>query len=257
MNIANIVLIIIGILSAIFFHELGHFLIAKLAGVRVFEFSVGLGPKIIKKKKKQTNYNFRLIPLGGYVIIASKLVVSELQKTGDEKYFNIKKSEYLDNKGIIVKVAFFLGGISTNFLIGLGIAIFVDFLAYDRFVFDYIFKLSFKSIGRLFEELFTGKLFIKEQSQVGSLISLASNAAKTTTRIDWYYFYYINLALIAFNLLPIPPLDGYKVLEALFVKFVYKKELPKKVLIRINILGASFLGILLVLLLIGDVIKQV
>ncbi len=51
----------------VFFHELGHFLFARLFGVRVEVFSIGFGPKILKFKKGFTEYAVSLIPLGGYV----------------------------------------------------------------------------------------------------------------------------------------------------------------------------------------------
>lgn len=51
----------------VFFHELGHFLFARLFGVRVETFSIGFGPKILKVKKGDTEYAISLIPLGGYV----------------------------------------------------------------------------------------------------------------------------------------------------------------------------------------------
>lgn len=54
----------------IFFHELGHFSVAKLAGVKVYEFSLGFGTKILSHRKGDTQYNLRLIPLGGFVRMA-------------------------------------------------------------------------------------------------------------------------------------------------------------------------------------------
>ena len=51
----------------VFFHELGHFLFARLFGVRVEVFSLGFGPKLLKFKKGDTEYAVSLIPLGGYV----------------------------------------------------------------------------------------------------------------------------------------------------------------------------------------------
>lgn len=51
----------------IFFHELGHFLFARLFGVRVEVFSIGFGPKIFKKQWGDTEYAISIIPLGGYV----------------------------------------------------------------------------------------------------------------------------------------------------------------------------------------------
>ncbi len=51
----------------IFFHELGHFLFAKLFKVQVNEFAMGMGPSIFKFKKGETQYALRLFPIGGYV----------------------------------------------------------------------------------------------------------------------------------------------------------------------------------------------
>ncbi|MCX5904605.1 MAG: RIP metalloprotease RseP [Proteobacteria bacterium] len=57
--------ILLGVL--IFVHEFGHFIIAKLSGVRVLKFSLGFGPKIIGKKVGDTEYVISVLPLGGYV----------------------------------------------------------------------------------------------------------------------------------------------------------------------------------------------
>ena len=58
-------IIVLGVL--IFFHELGHFLVARLCGVGVEKFSLGFGPKLIGKKIGLTDYRISAIPLGGYV----------------------------------------------------------------------------------------------------------------------------------------------------------------------------------------------
>ncbi len=51
----------------VFFHELGHFSVAKWSGILVHEFSIGMGPKIISKTKGETTYSLRALPIGGYV----------------------------------------------------------------------------------------------------------------------------------------------------------------------------------------------
>ncbi len=58
-------IILFGII--VFIHELGHFLFAKKAGVRIHEFAIGMGPKIYSFQKGETKYSIRLLPLGGYV----------------------------------------------------------------------------------------------------------------------------------------------------------------------------------------------
>ena len=57
--------VLLGVL--IFVHELGHFLLAKLLGVKVLKFSLGFGPKVIGRKFGDTEYLLSAVPLGGYV----------------------------------------------------------------------------------------------------------------------------------------------------------------------------------------------
>lgn len=58
--------------ALVFFHELGHFLFAKKAGILCREFAIGFGPKIFAFKKNETVYTIRLLPLGGYVRMAGE-----------------------------------------------------------------------------------------------------------------------------------------------------------------------------------------
>ena len=54
-------------------HEGGHFLFAKLTGVHVYEFSIGMGPLVVKKiAKDKTQYSIRAIPIGGFVSLAGE-----------------------------------------------------------------------------------------------------------------------------------------------------------------------------------------
>ena len=69
-------------LVLIIIHEFGHFIAAKLLGVRVNEFAVGFGPKLFSKKFGETNYAFNLIPLGGYCAMEG-----EDEGSTDEKAF--------------------------------------------------------------------------------------------------------------------------------------------------------------------------
>lgn len=75
-------LIVIGIL--VFVHELGHFIMAKRAGVRVEKFSLGMGPKLIGKKWGDTEYVISALPLGGYVKMAGENPDEEPTGADDE-----------------------------------------------------------------------------------------------------------------------------------------------------------------------------
>jgi regulator of sigma E protease len=62
-----LVMFLIGLGLVVFVHELGHFIAAKLSGVKVEEFALGFGPQLVKLKKGETEYAIRALPLGGFV----------------------------------------------------------------------------------------------------------------------------------------------------------------------------------------------
>lgn len=101
-----IAVIVFGIL--IVTHELGHFISAKLCGIRVNEFSIGMGPALFKRKKGETQYSLRLFPIGGYVSMEG-----EDEESTDDRAFN-KKPVW---KRIIVVVSGALMNLLTGFIL--------------------------------------------------------------------------------------------------------------------------------------------
>jgi regulator of sigma E protease len=69
MSLGTILIFLIILLVLVIVHEFGHFIAAKLTGMRVDEFAFGFPPRIWSVKKGETNYSFNAIPLGGYVAI--------------------------------------------------------------------------------------------------------------------------------------------------------------------------------------------
>ena len=66
MNIVTIIAAIICFGIIIFLHELGHFFVAKKCGIRVLEFSIGMGPLLAQRQRGETKYSIRWLPIGGY-----------------------------------------------------------------------------------------------------------------------------------------------------------------------------------------------
>jgi len=81
-------IIVIGVL--VFFHELGHFLFARLFGVGVEKFSLGFGPKLAGKQVGITEYRISAIPLGGYVKMVGDEPTQEVEAGQEEIAFNNK-----------------------------------------------------------------------------------------------------------------------------------------------------------------------
>lgn len=66
-------------------HELGHFLIAKLNGIKVLQFSIGMGPDIIKFTKGETKYVLKLLPIGGACMFEGEDGIYSTVPEGEEK----------------------------------------------------------------------------------------------------------------------------------------------------------------------------
>ena len=86
------------------FHEFGHFIVAKLSGARVNEFSIGFGPRLFKKKYGETEYSFRALLFGGYVALEG-----EDEKSNDPRA--------IVNKPRPVRLAVFAAGPLMNILL--------------------------------------------------------------------------------------------------------------------------------------------
>src|SRR3990170_6564666 len=81
-------LLVLGVL--IFIHELGHFAVAKWANVGVERFSLGFGPRLIKVKRKETEYCISLIPFGGYVKMVGENPDEEVKEEDEKRSFSGK-----------------------------------------------------------------------------------------------------------------------------------------------------------------------
>lgn len=106
----------------IFVHELGHFIFAKRAGIYVYEFAIGMGPKLysFKRKNDETAYSIRMIPLGGYVSMAGE------QIEVDE---NIPEDKRMQSKTWMQRFLTIIAGCVFNFIFAF-ILLFVSGLIY-------------------------------------------------------------------------------------------------------------------------------
>lgn len=95
---------IIIFLLVILIHEFGHFIVAKMNGVSVLEFSVGMGPKLFQKESNGTLYSLRLLPVGGYC-----------QLEGEDEENDSPNS--LNNQSPFVRLKVILAGAIMNFIL--------------------------------------------------------------------------------------------------------------------------------------------
>lgn len=109
-------IVILGVIICI--HELGHFLFAKLAGIYVYEYSIGMGPKLFqwKSKKGETTYSIRLIPIGGFCSLAGE---------GNDDDAKIPKDRLLQNKTVWQRFLTMFFGPGFNFILAIILLFFI------------------------------------------------------------------------------------------------------------------------------------
>ncbi len=110
-SLLNIIVFVLVLGSIIFIHELGHFMVAKLFGVYCAEFALGMGPKILSKKGKETEYCLRALPVGGFVAM-----YGEVDQEDNEVFKGVDPSRSLKNIKTWQKVAVMLAGVIMNFI---------------------------------------------------------------------------------------------------------------------------------------------
>ncbi len=107
----TVLIFIASILVLVGVHEAGHFLAARAFGVYVREFAIGIGPTLLSTTRKSTKYSLRLIPIGGYVLMAGE----DRRETGDA----IPADQILYNKPPYVRAIISLSGALSNIALAL------------------------------------------------------------------------------------------------------------------------------------------
>ncbi len=120
----------------VFVHEFGHFIAAKAFGVYAPRFSIGFGPAIVKKRIGETEYRIGILPIGGYVRMASRLdETSAVLEGGGELTANpenldpnelipfgskpVPENRWFESKSLIARLVIMLAGVTMNVVLGL------------------------------------------------------------------------------------------------------------------------------------------
>jgi regulator of sigma E protease len=122
----------------IFVHELGHFMAAKLVGVYTPRFSIGFGPALLRKRRGETEYVLAMLPLGGYVRMASRHDAeaalleggneeANALKPGDKGYdpdalvpfgpHPVPEHRWFESKGLLPRLFIMIAGVVMNVLL--------------------------------------------------------------------------------------------------------------------------------------------
>lgn len=116
--VINLLVFIVVLTVIVAFHEFGHFLLAKLNGVYVYEFSIGMGPKLFGFKKGETEYSVRAIPIGGFCQLAGE----DLDEDDEKK---VPKNQRLQNKKAWQRFLIMVFGPLNNFILAVVLLFFI------------------------------------------------------------------------------------------------------------------------------------
>jgi len=186
-------------------HEMGHFIMAKLFGIRVLEFSLGFGPKLLLWKKNNTDYVWRLIPLGGSVCMAGE---------DDGTSASLERDNF-QNKSFFARILTIGAGPFMNYILAFMLYFFFfnhSFPILDSFI-KSINEIVFCTNTLLFSfgKMFTGELSPEFTGPIG-IITIMKNVGLHGGIYQFIRFAaLLNICIGFFNLLPIPALDGMRI----------------------------------------------
>jgi regulator of sigma E protease len=122
-------LLAIGVMIIV--HEVGHYVMAKINGVKVLEFSIGFGPKIIKHQGKETLFSIALLPVGGYVNMLGSMDDNDDQGDDAQEIEQEPENRYFKNKSPLQRFSIIIAGPLMNII--LAIALFSAFYTHFGF----------------------------------------------------------------------------------------------------------------------------
>ena len=250
--IINAIKIIFLLGFLIIIHEGGHFLVAKLCKVKVNEFSIGFGKIIWKKQGKETLYSIRLVPLGGFVQMEG-----ETEESTDKRAFS--------NVSIPKRLAIVVAGAVVNIIFG----ILVYFVLVSTVGLQFVDPAKDTLLNRLYyggiqtkefiisllesvKMLFTSGL---SAEQMTGPVGISQIVVQTTTISNYIYILaLISVSLGITNLLPIPALDGGKIV-LLLIEAIRRKKIKEETEATITLVGFSLIIALSLYITYNDIIR--
>lgn len=131
---------------AILFHEFGHFITAKLSGIKVFRFSIGFGPKLAGIFWKGTEYVLCLFPFGGYVKMAGEN--AQIEKELDKDTLSneiVPENQRFDKKSFFTRISVIINGPLMNIILAIVLLVIVFFFSGTAQISNTISKVAEES----------------------------------------------------------------------------------------------------------------
>ncbi len=244
----TIVIFLVIIAALVFVHELGHFIAAKISGVRVDEFAVGFPPRIFSKTVGETKYSVGCLPLGGFVKI-----FGEDGETGSRSFSDKPKP---------IQVFILISGIVGNIIFAWILFAVALMLGHSGF-FSSLYEGAINAatafwaiiVGffQIIVDAFRGINDFGELSGPVGIAALIGQARELGAAYLLSFTAFISLNLAVINLVPFPALDGGRILFVI-IEAIKRKSMPEKVANIVNTVGFSILMLLVIIVTIKDVL---
>jgi regulator of sigma E protease len=248
--------IIINLLAlnlVVFFHELGHFLAAKIMGCTPKHFAVGLGPKIWSFVRKGTEFSVRWIPFGGFVEIQPE----DTHKLTNRQEIFLYAAGPLANlvlcMGISTLIVSFKSSFGMQFFTGYSYLVQIVFaIGATAFLFFVSVPLTVIALSKMAMHPITN------MNEVSGPIGIISGKAIPSSLLEnapvwlqlFFTVYILSMGVGSFNLIPLSFLDGGRIFEKLFSRF------PKFLGFWRATTGVV-LGLFVVYILVTDIVKVI
>ncbi|MBX4199087.1 site-2 protease family protein [Candidatus Parcubacteria bacterium] len=225
-------LIILSVLVIV--HELGHFVVAKRLGVKVEEFGVGFPPRAKKLFRwKDTDFTLNWLPFGGFV---------RMEEEGERKPFVLLA-------GVLANFA--LAWLLFSIMLMHGIESGGSFVQHGFFAGIWHGLLTTGKITWLtITSIFSSE--VKDVVGPVGLVSIVGMAKSLGLSYILYFAALISVNLAIINLIPIPALDGGRLLIVI-VERLRKRRLSKELFNKLNLVSFALLIILMVLITVRDI----
>lgn len=231
-------------------HEFGHFVTARKAGIKVYEFSIGFpfSPRLFTLfRHKETEFTVRLLPIGGFV---------SFSQDGDEDASELFEAS--NNKRALVLSA----GSMFNIIFAFIVFVPVFVIGKNLNLIDAIW-LSTKTVWEILSgtimfimTIFTGHVTMEGLSGPVGIAAMAGQAASKGILSLFYFTGVLSMGLGIMNLLPLPALDGGHLIM-LFIEFIRKRPLSPKTYQVVTLVGLSLFLVLTIAVTYKDVAKLI
>lgn len=175
MSVSAIFLFIVILIVLVIVHEFGHFIAAKLTGMRVDEFAFGFPPKLFSKKVGETVYAFNAIPLGGYVSIWGENGSDEDKKENGAS----TNPRAFGNRPAWAQLVVLFAGVAMNMVLALLIFIFISYGEVRISTDDAIYGSRVKNAELVVTDVSKESPAFKAGIVPGSVITSVTSAGKT------------------------------------------------------------------------------